>query len=162
VADIFLQLDICSAEMNRKGFAHESTLQHAQRWIEVVVAVCGANSFTTPSSASSSEQSIKRACVPAVGAPLAVVGDSAAAAARDRKGQDARGDGVQQQPASSGTDAAAASLRSLLQQQQPSMIDRSGKHIGAAAFSSFEEVHQHVLQSWPPATSSMFVVLIAI
>ena len=151
---LFLQLDICAAEMKRKGFASESTLQHAQRWIEVVLAVCGADSFTNPSSgadsftnpssACSSEQVVKRACVPAVGSPLAVAGGSAAAAARHRQGQAAPGDGAQQQHASSGTDAAAA-LRSLLLQQQPPMIDRAGKHIGAASFGSFEEVYQRIL-----------------
>lgn len=142
--------------MKRKGFASESTLQHAQRWIEVVIAVCGAGSFTHPSPAASSEHVIKRACVPAVGSPLAVAGGSAAAAARHRQGQAAPGDGAQQQHASSGTDA-AASLRSLLLQQQPPMIDRAGKHIGAASFGSFEEVYQRILQS-----AYMFPALIAI
>ncbi len=139
--------------MKRKGFNTESTLQYAQRWLDVITAVCGANSFTNPASASSGEQGIKRACAPAVGTPSVVIGDTAAAAAQDQAAQEAPGTDLQPQPPS--CTGAADALRSLLLQQQPSMIDRSGKHIGAAAFNSFQEVCQYSLQSW--SSSSIYV-----
>ena len=111
--------------MSRKGFASECSLQHSQRWIEVVAAVCGAKSFTDPTApAPPRERSVKKACGSGAEAQRVIAGSGGAAAL---------------QPVACGTDAAAA-LRLLLLKQQPSMVDRVGKNISATIHNSFVEV----------------------
>ncbi len=46
----YLKLDICLEHMKHRGFAGEYRPQHAQRWLDVVAAVCGTNSFVNPTS----------------------------------------------------------------------------------------------------------------
>ena len=111
--------------MSRKGFASECSLQHSQRWIEVVAAVCGTNSFADPAApAPPREHSFKKACSSGAEAQRVIAGSGGAAAL---------------QPVACGTDAAAA-LRLLLLKQQPSMVDRVGKNISATIHNSFVEV----------------------
>ena len=156
-----LQLEICVAEMKRKGFAGEIKLQHAQRWLEVVAAVCGTDSFTDPTaSAPCREQIPKRACTSGSESP-GIAGKRATFTipSDGAQVQEAVGDRCQPQPLlNEGTDLVVA-LRVLLLKQQPSMIDRLGKNIGASVFSSFVEVCRLNIQLSAPASACMLVTL---
>lgn len=161
-----LQLEICVAEMKRKGFAGEIKLQHAQRWLEVVAAVCGTDSFTDPTASAPCREPIpKRACTSGAETQAGIVGNRATFTIQSQEAregaqvQEVVGGRCQAHPLlNEGTDL-VVSLRVLLLKQQPSMIDRLGKNIGASVFSSFVEVCRLNIQLSAPASACMLVAL---
>ena len=115
-----LQLDVCIAEMKRQGFSSERALQHAQRWLEVVVAVCGADSSADTAASAPSRE-------------LDPDWKSSPISSRET------GTACNQEEQAV---AAGRCLRftTLLLKHQPPMVDRLGKSIGATTFDSFVEV----------------------
>jgi hypothetical protein len=113
--------------MNRKGVSVERALQHVQRWLEVVVAVCGADSFAD-TAASAPSRDLDPDWIPAP------IGSRKAAAACD----------PEEQAVASGR---CLQFTTLLLKHQPPMVDRLGKSIGATTFDNFVEVCRFEMQS---------------
>ena len=126
--------------MRRTGFPCERELHHAQRWLEVVVAVCGTDSFVDPAaSAAAREFSPGTALNPVAETQSEIVESGNSYTSRKHAVPDAVAGCRASLPISHSTDAAAA-LRSLLLKKQPVMIDRLGKTISATTLNSFIEV----------------------
>lgn len=115
-----LQLDMCIAEMTRKGFSIECPHKHAQRWLEVVAAVCGADSFSDPSARAPSRE-VDPDWIP-------------------KPTRSGKCDGACEQKAQPLASSRCLRFAALLQQHQPSMVDRLGKNISATTLNSFDEV----------------------